>query len=233
MATSRAAVDALIAASHADPKLDGPIFVQIAMKEPAVTQRQSHPILLKLPHRFKKKEDLITCFVVKDPGGPIAAELSKDPATSTLFDEIIGVGKLRRRVAHGKKNGRTTKSTEQFGKTFSVIFVQDKVVEPLKETLGLGFYKRSRHLPVPLTIPESKRDLKATVQVVAQSAQLILKPDSKMSSVRVGHTRMDAKKVADNVNALIELCKERIPKGLGKSAVYYVKTADSLALRAN
>ena len=79
--------------------------------------------------------------------------------------------------------------------------------------------------------PESQQKLKLTVRAIAQSAQLILKPDSKLSSVRVGHTRMDAKKLADNVAAMIKLCKQRIPGGLGGSAVFYLKTADSLALK--
>lgn len=236
--SAQSAVNALIAASKTDPKIDGPVFVQISLQEPAVSKRQDHPILLTLPHKFKKKEDTMTCLVVKDPSSPIAAELATSPTTNTLFDEVIGVGKLRRRIANGRRNDKTSKKAEQFGHTFSLICVQDKVMEPLKETLGLGFYKRSRHLPVPLSIdvgtcktPESQQKLKLTVRAIAQSAQLILKPDSKLSSVRVGHTRMDAKKLADNVAALIKLCKQRIPGGLGGSAVFYLKTADSLALK--
>lgn len=237
---SKKPVEALIAASKKDKALDGPVYLQISLSSSAVDKRQSHPILIPLPHKFRRQDESMVCLVVKDPSSPISADLDRDPQTRALFDEVIGVGKLRRRVAGGKKTGKTTKQVEEFAKAFALICVQDKVAEPLTEVMGLGYLKRGRHLPIRVnlgpssgTTEESRKQLKFVVKAALRSAQLILRPDAPLSSVRVGHTRMDKDKLAANVDAAIKQAKQRIPKGLGTTAQYYLKTPESLALKVD
>lgn len=235
------AVEALVAASRKDKHLEGSVYVQIALKSSAVDERQSHPMLIPLPHRFKRKDENLTCLVVKDPSHPIATAIDQNELTNQLFDEIIGVGKLRRRVAGGTRThdgsaGKTTKKVEEFAKAFPIICVQDKVAEPLTELMGLGYLKRGKHLPIKVSIPanitpEVLKNLRFVVKASQKCTQLILRPDAKISSVKVGHTKMDSKKLAENVEAVIREAQKRIPKGLGLSAQFYVKTPESLALK--
>lgn len=229
------AIEVLVGACREDPKLEGPVIVQVTLAESPVESRQHHPILLPLPHKFRRKDETMTSLVVKDPSHKIVQDLNKDDKSAFLFDEVIGVGKLRRRIAKGRKNGKTTKAAEQFVKSFSLIFVHEKVREPLAECLGLGYYKRAKHLPIPVSFnsesTKSLEQLRFIVKAAMQSTQLILKPESKSCSIRVGHIKMDPQKLADNIEAAIKLCKQRIPKGLGGNSAYFIKTPDSLSLQ--
>lgn len=228
-------VKALVAQSKTDPGIGESVYIQVRLTDEPTTEQQHSPLLLPLPHKFRKKSDITVCLVVKDPASPVEAKLAQSPVTADLFDEVIGVGKLRRRVAGGKRN-TTTKLTTQFTKAFTLICVQHKVVEPLVECLGPKFFKTTTTLPVPVSLQHldsdtAQRKLKLIVKTALQSAQIVMKPKSKVLTILVGDVKMDTKKLFENIVSAVDQCKRKIPSSLGYTAEYYIKTQESIALK--
>lgn len=223
---TRAQIEKAVQALQAESKsgdIGTSVFVEVQFPEACAEPRQA--FTFALAHRFRKQADTLMCLVVKDPSSGAEQALGAHAATAGLFTEVIGVGKLRRRVAGGKR-GRTTRATMQFAAAFTHILVQAGAQAPLEEALGPGFYKRSARWPVvvPYAVGEEEK-LARLVRVVARSAQVALKPGARAATVLVGDTRMAASKLADNVETLVRQCRAGVPQGAG--ARYSVKTNSS------
>lgn len=210
---------ALLDETKRQPKLQGPIYIGISFKKEPVLTPQQHPTLIPLPHRTRRSDEEMICVVVKDPQHIWQTKFADNKLTSTLFDEIAGVGKLRRRV-------QSKKGAETFGQTFTKIFVQDKVAKPLAEALGTGFYKRAKHLPIPIQLddPLDARKVHYQVRQGSKCAQLVLKP-APFASIRVGHTKMDPKSIQENIDAAEKFIKKQYP-----DASLHIKTPESMSL---
>lgn len=210
---------ALLDETERQPKLQGPIYLGISFKKDPVTSYQEHPVLIPLPHRTRRSDEEMICVVVKDPQHGWQTKFEENKLTATLFDEISGVGKLRRRL-------KSKKAVEAFGETFTKIFVQDKVAKPLSEVLGTGYFKRAKHLPIPIQLEEplDARKVQFQVRQGTKCAQLVLKP-SAFASVRVGHTKMDAEKTQENIDAAQKFILKQYP-----GAKLHIKTPESMSL---
>lgn len=210
----REAVEALQAEAAHNDRLVGFVYLGISFSSPPVEERSHFPLLCSLPHKFRRSDDTCTCLVVKDPSGSVIKELRDSRMTDGLFDEVIGVGKLRRRL--GKSGSR------EFGKAFTTIFVQDKVLRPLESVLGLSFYAHSRHLPVVITLGDPAK-VRHQVRATLKSTQFVLRPQ-KYHSVIVGHTKMNTSDLVENVQAALAFAAK-----LG-SAKCIIKSPESTSL---
>ncbi|PRT55439.1 Ribosome biogenesis protein UTP30 [Wickerhamiella sorbophila] len=210
---------ALLDETERHPKLEGPIYLGIIFKKDPVANYQEHAMLIPLPHRTRRSDEEMICVVVKDPQHAWQTKFGENKLTATLFDEVTGVGKLRRRL-------KSKKAIESFGETFTKIFVQDKVAKPLSEVLGTSYFKRAKHLPIPIQLDEALDPRKVQYQVRqgTKCAQLVLKP-STFASVRVGHTKMDAEKTQQNIDAARKFVLKRYP-----DAKLHIKTPESMSL---
>lgn len=218
-------VEALKQESTARPELGTGVFLQVHFTDP-ITAKQACTYVL--PRKFRKNSDTTVCFVVKDPAQIVETAVKTDPLTATLFDDIIGVGKLRRRVAHGRKN-KTTTATMKFAKAFTFICVQHSAEKPLEETLGPGFYKRTSTWPIAMPYAPGKGEqMVKFVKLLKQTTQFALKPGSQASAAEIGDTRMDLEKLVENVKSAIEQCRTNLPGG--RTASYTLKTNHSAAI---
>lgn len=208
------AVEALQAEARRNKSLEGFVYLGISFNVLPVEAVSRYPLLCKLPHKIRRTDDMCVCLVVKDPAGQISRDLRDSRMTEGLFDEIIGVGKLRKRLA---KSG-----SREFGRAFTAIFVQDKVSRPLESVLGLSFYRHSRHLPIVIKLGDPA-SVRHQARVAVKSTQFLLKPQH-YHSVLVGHTKMSSSSLTENVQTALKFAAQ-----LG-TAKYIIKSPESTSL---
>lgn len=206
------AVVALQEEAEANSKLQGRVYLEVSLSSDPVTERQETPILVPLPNRFRRKDEEMICLVVKDPSTPFKEYLG-------LFDEVIGVGKLRRRI-HGSH-----KKIQEFTDAYTTIYVQDKVHQALIAALGPSYLKRTRRLPVVVNLDDvNQRELEKLIRKLSKCTQLVLKP-ARSITVLVGNSKMETKKLQQNVRVAAEYCQSKWP-----TALFHIKTPQSMAL---
>lgn len=106
-------------------------------------------------------------------------------------------------------------------------FVSDvRVLNQLYNLLGKVFGARNNY-PVPVEF-EKFSELEKAVKKVQDSTYMHLKGQN--ISLRIGHTNMSARDIADNVRVGMEFAIQKLPKGAASVHSLHLKSSDSAAL---
>lgn len=213
---------------------DSLVYLQITVKKPLVSTKQSVPCLVPLKYRIKKASQHIICLIVRDPHVPYKNVLD-NPESSThgVFEEIIGVKKLKSKLA-SKKN------LKQFENTYDLLVVEREVAKFLPQFLPKNFYSSGNHFPIPIEVGrrkniQAKRDVdpdlvKAEIKKVTKCSAMAIVPGTCLS-VCIGKTSMNAGMLEENIQCAITfLVNKVISKGWTNISMIHIKTAQSVSL---
>jgi ribosome biogenesis protein UTP30 len=218
--------------SHNDS--DALVYLQVTVKKPLVNSKQFMPRLIPLKHRVKKASQYITCLIVRDPHVPYK-QLLEDPDSSThkVFEEIVGVKKLKSKLA-------SKKIMKQFENTYDLVLVEHEVAKFLPQFLPKSFYSSGKLFPIPIEVGKRKGvhdkrsvdpDLvKAEIKRVTKCGVMAIVPGTCLS-VCVGRTDMEDYMLKENIEFAIDFITNKvISKGWGNICMFHIKTPHSVAL---
>lgn len=209
-----------------DNNEDEAIWLILTTKNHISSQKRLKPQRISVPHPLNTSPNTTICLITCDP-----QRTYKDIVSSPAFPTALGA-RITRVIGLTKLQTKF-KQYEAQRKLFAehdIFLADDRIITQLAKALGKTFYKTTTKRPVPVHIaapppktdgkkiartkapressePTTPKAIAAEIEKAIQCALVNLSPSTN-TAVRVGYSSWDAKKLAENVeavaNALIE-----------------------------
>ncbi|KAI9595933.1 ribosomal protein L1/ribosomal biogenesis protein [Syncephalis fuscata] len=191
------------------------IWLVVALKR-IPEKGRAKPIRIPVKHTITK-EDARVCLLTRDPQQKYKDLLSEKEVNRV--EKVIGLSKLRSKYKQYEAKRELCSSYD--------LFLADAAIIPLlPRVLGKKFFEKKK-LPIPIDI--TKSNLKAEVMRACYSTYMSLSAGTCIS-VRVGHSGMTAKQVAENITHAVPFIVDHIPKKWRNILALSIKTSESVAL---
>ncbi|EPE26424.1 Ribosomal protein L1 [Glarea lozoyensis ATCC 20868] len=240
-----------------DDDIAAPIWLNLATKKHIVDKKRLKPSKIALPHSLNTSENTKICLIVADPQRKYK-DIVADPAFpaewASRISKVVGIKKI-------KKKHNTFEAQRKLKAEHDIFLADDRIIVALPKALGKTFYKGTkRPIPVSLTGSSPRTDAKliaaagaadtagtagtagskrpeGTPQEIAKQIKAALDgtsvylSPSASTSVKVGYSNWDAKKLAENIEAAANgLIEKHVPQKWRGVKSLHVKGESTAAL---
>ena len=129
------------------------------------------------------------CLIAKDPGDEIRTKLLEVPVAG--LTRVLAVGKL-------KKDYRDFSRRRELVSQFDMFLCDDRVVTFLPQLTGKAFYEK-RKTPIPVRVSSNNASAIAAEIERARDSTHTLLGAGQTVSLKIGHSRMTAEQLTDNI----------------------------------
>jgi ribosome biogenesis protein UTP30 len=230
-----------------DDDIAAPIWLTLATKKHIVDKKRLKPSKIAIPHSLNTSENTKICLIVADPQRKFK-DIVADPAFpaewASRISKVVGMQKI-------KKKHNTYEAQRKLKAEHDIFLADDRIVVGLPKALGKTFYKGTkRPIPVTLSAPSPRTEAKliaaagskdkseaGTPQQIAKQIEAALNgtsvylSPSTSTSVKVGYSNWDAKKLAENIEAAANgLIEKHVPQKWRGVKALHVKGESTAAL---
>jgi ribosome biogenesis protein UTP30 len=227
-----------------------PIWLVLTTKKHIVDQKRLKPSKIPLPHPLNSSANTTICLITADPQR-IYKDLVASPAfpaaLSKRISKVVGVKKIQNKWTQYEAQRKLYAEHDIF-------LADDRIVTRLPQLLGKTFYGNTIKRPIPVSIQpalanaEGKKitrtegergetrgaaqpkTVAAAIEKAIQCTYVHLSP-STQTSIRVGYSNWSAEKLAENIEAVVEVLVEKfVPKKWRGVKAFHVKGAETAAL---
>jgi ribosome biogenesis protein UTP30 len=227
-----------------------PIWLVLTTKKHIVDQKRLKPSKIPLPHPLNSSANTTICLITADPQR-IYKDLVASPAfpaaLSKRISKVVGVKKIQNKWTQYEAQRKLYAEHDIF-------LADDRIVTRLPQLLGKTFYGNTIKRPIPVSIQpalanaEGKKitrtegergetrgvaqpkTVAAAIEKAIQCTYVHLSP-STQTSIRVGYSNWNAEKLAENIEAVVEVLVEKfVPKKWRGVKAFHVKGAETAAL---
>mmetsp|Transcript_26506 Transcript_26506/g.38004 ORF Transcript_26506/g.38004 Transcript_26506/m.38004 type:complete len:456 (-) Transcript_26506:983-2350(-) len=209
------------------------ILLQFSLAK--IPTRASHckPILIEIPHPIYKvdndtnnEEDSLDeaeiCIIVKDKEtkASIKAMIEKFPSHLSCIKKVIGLESLRRKYSQYQQR-------RELLQQYAFFLADDRILPMVGKLLGKHFFKAKKQ-PIPVRVTR-KESFPFAVRKSVINTHLFL-PTGTCAGIRVGHTGMSVKHLAQNCISAANNVVEHIKGKWSNVLSISVKSTQSVAL---
>jgi ribosome biogenesis protein UTP30 len=230
-----------------DDDTAAPIWLTLATKKHIVDKKRLKPSKIAVPHSLNTSENTKICLIVADPQRKYK-DIVADPAFpaewASRISKVVGMQKV-------KKKHNTYEAQRKLKAEHDIFLADDRIVVGLPKALGKTFYKGTkRPIPVSLSVPSPRTEAKliaaagdknkseaGTPQQIAKQIEAALNgtsvylSPSASTSVKVGYSNWDAKKLAENIEAAANgLIEKHVPQKWRGVKALHIKGESTAAL---
>ena len=229
-----------------DDDVAAPVWLNLATKKHIVDKKRLKPSKIAIPHSLNTSENTKICLIVADPQRKYK-DIVADPAFpaewASRISKVVGMQKI-------KKKHNTFEAQRKLKAEHDIFLADDRIVVGLPKALGKTFYKGTkRPIPVSLSVPIPRTEAKqiaaagsnkseaGTPQQIAKQIQAALDgtsvylSPSASTSVKVGYSNWDAKKLAENIEAAANgLIEKHVPQKWRGVKALHIKGESTAAL---
>jgi len=227
-----------------------PIWLVLTTKKHIVDQKRLKPSKIPLPHPLNSSANTTICLITADPQRTykdLVASPAFPAALSKRISKVVGVKKIQNKWTQYEAQRKLYAEHDIF-------LADDRIVTRLPQLLGKTFYGNTLKRPIPVSIQpalaktEGKqiarteaekgetrgaaqpKAVAAAIEKAIQCTYVHLSP-STQTSVRVGYSNWNAEKLAENIEAVVEVLVEKfVPKKWRGVKAFHVKGAETTAL---
>jgi ribosome biogenesis protein UTP30 len=225
-----------------------PIWLTLTTKKHIVDQKRLKPSKITLPHPLNTSPTTTICLITADPQRTfkdLIASPAFPSALSARITKVVGVKKI-------EKKWTQYEAQRKLFAEHDIFLADDRIITRLPSLLGKTFYKSTVKRPIPVSIQaapaktEGKRIARAKreegggagepkavaaeIERAIQCATVHLSP-STSTAIRVGYANWSAEKLAENIEAVVEVLVEKfVPKKWRGVKAFHVKGPESAAL---
>jgi ribosome biogenesis protein UTP30 len=225
-----------------------PIWLTLTTKKHIVDQKRLKPSKIPLPHPLNISATTTICLITADPQRTykdLLASPAFPTALSKRITKVVGVKKIQ-------KKWTQYEAQRKLYAEHDIFLADDRIITQLPKLLGKTFYKTTAKRPIPVSIQEApaktdgKKIAKAkggnargaadpkfvakTIEKAIHCTLVHLSP-STQTLVRVGYANWSAEKLAENIEAVVEVLTEKfVPKKWRGVKALHVKGPETASM---
>ncbi|KAF7243071.1 Ribosomal L1 domain-containing protein 1 [Varanus komodoensis] len=182
-------------------------------------------IKIALPHGILPETSEVCLFTKDEPG--LTAE-----QTENMYKKLLsqhGITNITEVIPYKtlKKEYKPFEAKRRLLGRFSLFLSDDRVRRLLPSHLGKHFYKNKK---APLSVNLKAKDLAKEINRLIQGTILPVTNKGCCYTARIGHTGMEAHKIAENVVAAAKVMAVKAPQIWKSVKIFHLKTDKSVAL---
>lgn len=199
------------------------LYILVSLKSSHPTHRKDKPICVPLPHPLYTDEGVEVCLFVKDDksgAGHKAAKKKLDKlADKAGISKVVGTSKLRTKY-------ESFEAKRNLCRQFDIFLADERILPSLPKLIGKSFFKKKKQpIPIDLTVA----DWRSQIDRAKECTTMFLSGGSCLS-IKVGRSSQEAKEVLANVEAVLAVVADKVPKKWDNVQAVYLKSSDSVAL---
>ncbi|KAI8049690.1 ribosomal protein L1/ribosomal biogenesis protein [Syncephalis plumigaleata] len=191
------------------------IWLVVALKR-IPEKKRVKPIRIPTKHIIAK-EDARVCLFTRDSQQKYK-DLLKEKEVNRV-EKVIGLTKLRSKY-------KQYEAKRLLCSTYDLFLADAAIIPLLPRVLGKKFFEKKK-LPIPVDL--SKKNLKAEIMRACHSTYMSLSAGTCLS-IRIGHSGMSAKHVAENIVHAVPSVVDHIPRKWRNILSLSIRTSDSVSL---
>jgi ribosome biogenesis protein UTP30 len=224
-----------------------PIWLVLTTKIHIVDQKRLKPSKIILPHPLNSSANTTICLITADPQRTykdLVASPAFPAALSKRITKVTGIKKIQAKWTQYEAQRKL------YGE-YDIFLADDRIVTRLPKLLGKTFYGNTAKRPIPVSIqaaptkiegnkskkekgetrePAQAKVVASAIEKAIQCTYVHLSP-STQTSIRVGYANWSAEKLAENIEAVVEILVQKfVPKKWKGVKAFHVKGAETAAL---
>jgi ribosome biogenesis protein UTP30 len=225
-----------------------PIYLTLTTKKHIVDQKRLKPSKIPLPHPLNTSASTTICLITADPQRTykdLVASPAFPTALSSRITKVVGIKKIQ-------KKWTQYEAQRKLFAEHDIFLADDRIITQLPKLLGKTFYKTTIKRPIPVSIQEAPEKVDGkkierakgagprgaadpkfvakTIENAIHSTLVHLSP-STQTLIRVGYANWSAEKLAENIEAAVEVLIEKfVPKKWRGVRALHVKGSETASM---
>ncbi|KAH8659190.1 ribosomal protein L1p/L10e family-domain-containing protein [Tricladium varicosporioides] len=225
-----------------------PVWLILSTKKHIVDKKRLKPARIATPHSLNSSPSSTICLITADPQRTYK-DLVASPAfpveLSSRINRVVGINKIKKKWTQYEAQRKLKAESDIF-------LADDRIIVGLPKLLGKTLYKGTSKRPLPINIstpapradgkrvtrtkgddprgPAEPKTIAKEIERALEGTLVHLSP-SASTSVKVGYASWDAKKLAENVEAVANaLIDKHVPQKWRNVKGLHIKGEHSAAL---
>ena len=200
------------------------LYLMFSLKKSSAERKgRDKPIRIPIPNPIHQFEGADVCLFVKDDKSGDGHKKAKKRLAllegKCGITKIVGTSKLRTKY-------ESYEAKRNLCNQYDLFLADDRILPSLPKLIGKQFFKRKKQ-PIPIKL--STKDWESQIQKVANSTFLFVSGGSCVS-IKVARVSQNEKMIVENIETVLTLALQHIPKKWANVQALFLKTSDSVAL---